>query len=539
MATIQNPILPGFNPDPAICRVGDDIYIATSTFEWWPGVQIHHSKDMVNWRLATRPLTRKSQLDLTGVDDSAGVWAPCLTHAHGLFWLVYTNVQHKTRPWFVTPNYVVTAPSIEGPWSEPLFLNKTGFDPSMFHDDDGKTWVTTMRWNHLPGSSIFDGIVLQEFDRTEGKCMGPIYDIFTKAIGGTEGPHLMKRDGWYYLILAEGGTSWNHAITVARSQVITGPYEVHPDNPMLTSWQDPDNPLQKSGHGGFVELADGSWWTTHLCGRPLPDTGMTNSQGNEILGSGKCILGRETSVQRIEWGEDGWPRLAHGGRFPLSEMEGPDLPRHPWPEEPTSFDFSEVRELPSCFQSPRTPITPEWVDFGSSPKALRLVGGNAPTSRFDQHCIARRITSFTSELRATLDADPRHPQHIAGVMALYDTECWYSLDMTYDRNSGARVLRVSALEGSHYESDLESQVELADGAVDVRLRVDHTELYAYWRQSGGDWQQIGSVMDMGRLCDENDVGNGLNFTGSWFALHSVDACGDGFYTDIFCAEFDD
>ena len=172
----------------------------------------------------------------------------------------------------------------------------------------------------MPGKTPFDGIVLQEYDRETQRCVGPIYDIFTKVIGGTEGPHLMKKDGWYFLILAEGGTSWHHAITLARSRDITGPYEVHPDNPVLTSWGDPENRLQKSGHGGFAQLADGSWWCTHLCGRPLPDTTLRNNKEEPIPGSGRCILGRETSIQRLVWDEDGWPRLSHGGRFPQSEI---------------------------------------------------------------------------------------------------------------------------------------------------------------------------------------------------------------------------
>src|SRR3954452_19741639 len=138
MPEIRNPILPGFNPDPACCRVGDDYYIATSTFEWYPGVQIHHSRDLAHWRLACRPLNRKSQLDMRGNPDSCGVWAPALTHADGLFWLIYTDVKRRLGNFKDTHNYLVTAPSIEGPWSDPIYMNSSGFDPSLFHDDDGR-----------------------------------------------------------------------------------------------------------------------------------------------------------------------------------------------------------------------------------------------------------------------------------------------------------------------------------------------------------------------------------------------------------------
>jgi xylan 1,4-beta-xylosidase len=171
--TISNPILRGFNPDPSIVRVGEDYYIATSTFEWFPGVQIHHSRDLVNWRLLTRPLTRPSQLNMLGAPDSCGVWAPCLTHADGKFWLIYTDVKRYGRTTVGGAsgaslrdfhNYLVTADDIEGPWSDPVFLNSSGFDPSLFHDDDGRKWLLNQLWDHRPGRNRFAGIVAQEYD---------------------------------------------------------------------------------------------------------------------------------------------------------------------------------------------------------------------------------------------------------------------------------------------------------------------------------------------------------------------------------------
>lgn len=159
---IQNPILRGFNPDPSILRVGDDYHIATSTFEWFPGVQIHHPRDLVNWRVLAQPLSRVSQLDMRGNGDSGGIWAPCLSYSDGLFYLIYTDV--KTFSMIAgfkdTHNYLVTAEKIEGPWSEPAFLNSSGFDPSLFHDDDGKKWFLNMVWDHRMGKNQFGGILL-------------------------------------------------------------------------------------------------------------------------------------------------------------------------------------------------------------------------------------------------------------------------------------------------------------------------------------------------------------------------------------------
>ncbi|MDP3523854.1 MAG: glycoside hydrolase family 43 protein, partial [Hoeflea sp.] len=234
---IVNPILPGFNPDPSICRVGTDYYIATSTFEWYPGVQIHHSTDLVNWRLVGRPLTRASQLDMRGNPDSCGIWAPCLSHADGLFWLVYTDVKRFDGNFKDSHNYIVTAPAIEGPWSDPVHVNSSGFDPSLFHDEDGRKWFVNMVWNHRsnsiggqPKHPAFAGILMQEYDAGAGRLIGKPENIFKGSSHGlVEGAHLFKRDGWYYLTVAEGGTGYGHAVTMARSRTLDGPYELHPD----------------------------------------------------------------------------------------------------------------------------------------------------------------------------------------------------------------------------------------------------------------------------------------------------------------------
>ena len=222
---IANPILRGFNPDPSIVRVGDDYYIATSTFEWYPGVQIYHSRDLATWRLLTRPLRRPDQLNMLGDPDSCGVWAPCLTHADGLFHLIYTDVKRYGRTgasFRDFHNYLVTSPSIEGDWSDPIYLNSSGFDPSLFHDDDGRKYLVNMLWDHRPGANRFGGIVLQEYSPSARALVGERTRIFEGTpIGFTEAPHLYKRGGCYHLLVAEGGTSWGHAVTMARSRVLT------------------------------------------------------------------------------------------------------------------------------------------------------------------------------------------------------------------------------------------------------------------------------------------------------------------------------
>lgn len=218
---IQNPILRGFNPDASIIRVEDDYYIATSTFEWFPGVLIHHSKDLMNWRPLTRPLDRVSQLDLRGVPSSGGIWAPSLSYDNGTYYLCFTNVVGRKGVYKDLHNYIVTAPSIEGPWSDPIYLNSSG----------------------------------------EGKLIGKI-KLITQGtdLGVTEGPMVYKKDGFYYLLVAEGGTGPMHAATLMRATSVDGPYEVDPDYPIITTRNTPEHPLQNAGHGSLVETQFGDWY---------------------------------------------------------------------------------------------------------------------------------------------------------------------------------------------------------------------------------------------------------------------------------------
>ncbi len=317
---IQNPILPGFNPDPSICRVGEDYYIATSTFEWYPGVQIHHSRDLMNWTLVRRPLERRSQLDMRGNPDSCGIWAPCLSRGWPVLAGLY-RCQTLRRQLQGCPQLHRHGAEHRGGWSEPVYVNSSGFDPSLFHDDDGRKWFLNMQWNHrtesfggTPKSPAFDGILLQEWDAQTRRLKGPVRNIFAGSpLGLVEGPHLFKRNGWYYLTTAEGGTGYDHAVTMARSRRIEGPYEMHPQMHLITSKDAPDAILQRAGHGQYVETPDGEAYHTHLCGRPLAP-------------HRRCTLGRETALQKCEWRDDDWLYLA-GGRVVSCR-------RSRWPRRP-------------------------------------------------------------------------------------------------------------------------------------------------------------------------------------------------------------
>ena len=426
MRTIKNPILRGFNPDPAIIRVGEDYYIATSTFEWFPGVQIHHSTDLRNWKLIGHPLQRVSQLDLKGVPDSCGVWAPCLSYHDGVFYLVYSNVQSFDGRWKDTPNFLVTTTDIRGDWSEPIYMSSVGFDGSLFHDDDGRKWYASMRMNHLR-DNFFGGIVLKEYDPDLKRLVGEEYFLTPGTdLGYTEGPRFYKKDGYYYLLLAEGGTEYGHAATVMRSREITGPYESYPDNPILTSRNNERLVLQKAGHASMVEAQDGNWYIVFLVGRPLSPGGC-------------CILGRETAIEEIVW-EDGWPQLKNGGNNPRLEIPAPLLENKVVLNGHARDDFNTT-ELSRVYQSLRVPVDESWCSLSERPGFLRLRGRESLTSFHKQSMIARRVQSYTIDVALSLDFNPVHFQHLAGLVFYYNTGHYHYLYISTNE-AGEKQLQV-------------------------------------------------------------------------------------------------
>jgi xylan 1,4-beta-xylosidase len=532
MTTIHNPILPGFNPDPSICRVGDDYYIATSTFEWYPGVQIHHSRDLANWRLVRRPLERASQLDLRGDPDSGGVWAPCLSWADGLFWLVYTDVKRLDGNFKDAHNYIVTAPVIERPWSDPTYVNSSGFDPSLFHDDDGRKWFLNMIWNHRPdpGGGLkhpaFSGILVQEWDAASGRLVGPPTTIFAGSPHGlVEGPHLAKRNGWYYLTTAEGGTGYEHAVTMARSRRIGGPYELHPNIHLLTSKDAPDAVLQRAGHGQIVETPDGQVYHTHLCSRPL-------------AGRRRSPLGRETAIQKCVWGDDGWLYLAQGGQVPAVEVPALAVTEAEAEAKVRSSraDFSPSA-LPLDFQWLRTPHVDRIVSLSARPGWLRLIARESIGSWFEQALVARRQEHFVYRAETELDFQPSTFQQAAGLVAYYNRQKFHFLAVTWDERLG-RTLTILSCEGDFPEGRLSfplgSAIPLdAMGPVRLAISVDHANLqFAYASGGEGEWRDAGPPLDASILSDEAGGGEHRSFTGAFVGMAAFDVSGSAISADF-------
>ncbi len=521
-ARIRNPILPGFNPDPSIVRVGDDYYIATSTFEWFPGVQIHHSRDLVHWRLLCRPLTRASQLDMRGDPDSCGVWAPCLTYADGLFWLIYTDVKRYGRTTQGaavgaslrdTHNYLVTSPRIDGEWSDPVYLNSSGFDPSLFHDDDGRKYLVNMRWDHRPGSNRFSGIVLQEYRHAEGRLSGPIHMIFGGTpLGLTEAPHLYKRNGYYYLLTAEGGTGWGHAVTMARSRELTALYELHPEGQILTSRHRPDIELQRAGHADLVETAAGETYMVYLCGRP-------------IRNRGRCILGRETAIQRMVWSDDDWLRTEDGAGVPYVEVPAPQLPECLFPAAPEREEFDSPH-LPLDFQWLRSPWPEELFSLTERPGYLRLYGRETIGSLFRQSLVARRQQAHCFTAETVVEFEPDAFQQMAGLVCYYNGSKFHYLYVSHDSGLGKHIRVMSCLPDQVQSDAFSAPIPIPAGEpVHLRAEMDDERLYFAFRIGSGAWQRVAGMFDASILSDEAAAPGTPNFTGAFVGVCCQDLAG--------------
>jgi xylan 1,4-beta-xylosidase len=520
---IKNPILPGFNPDPSIVRVGDDYFIATSTFEWYPGVQIHHSRDLVHWRLLPRPLNRASQLNMIGDPDSCGVWAPCLSCDGKLFYLIYTDVKRYGRTTQsggsagAAPrdlhNYLVTSPTIDGPWSDPVYLNSSGFDPSLFHDDDGRKYLLNMIWDYRPGRNRFAGIAVQEYSCEKRVLTGPSHVIFKGTrLGFTEGAHLYKRNGYYFLLTAEGGTGWGHAVTMARARQLTGPYELHPDMHILTSRNRPDAELQRAGHADLVETQTGETYMVHLCGRPLRNRG-------------RCTLGRETAIQRMVWSADNWLRTEDGSGLPRLEVAAPALEPFAFPESPVREDFNSP-QLPRDFQWLRSPWQEELFSLTERPGHLRLYGRESLGSLFFQALVARRQQSHCFSAATATDFEPECFQQAAGLVCYYNGSKYHYFAISHDEVLGRHLRVMSCLPDQAQPDVFSDPIAIPSGVpVHLRVEVDYERLLFAYRLEGGAWVWLPGPFDAGILSDEAGPAGNPSFTGAFVGMCCQDLQG--------------
>ncbi|MGW0820192.1 glycoside hydrolase family 43 protein [Streptomyces sp. NPDC002845] len=525
MTVLHNPVIRGFAPDPSLVRAGDWYYVATSSFEWFPTIPVHRSRDLSHWEYAGHVRGAVPGDSLAGVPDSGGIWAPSLSWDGERFWMIYTVVRSVGTPYFDLDTYVSTATEVSGPWSPPRRVSSHGFDPALFHEE-GRLWLLNMQSDHRPGGQRFAGIVLTELDRDTLRPVGDTH-LLLQHERLIEGPKLVKRDGWYYLVLAEGGTGFEHGVLVARGRAVTGPYELD-SRPLLTTRDDPSVPLQKAGHAELVETPGGEWVLSHLTARPLqtPD-------------GPRCPLGRETAIQALTWDEEGWPRLRQGGWHPAVEVEvkgegdvptRPDGLRRTGPDEPLGWPWSTLRG----------PADPSWADTAARPGWIRLRGRHGPESWWAHSLLAQRVTEHRAEAEVTVEARPRTFTEAAGLVLWYSAEAYLSLDLTWAEpegegqhgqqwQGGGRTV-LSLVEREEGGTRQAAAVEVdAGGPLTLGVTVDGAEA-RFWHLRDGVRMPVGPPLDFSKLSD--DYGSKLRFTGAMAGIHARDLVDASFTADF-------
>ena len=482
--TIHNPIIPGFYPDPSICRVGDDYYTAHSSFEFFPGVPIFHSRDLIHWHQIGYCLTRVSQLPLDKVRASGGIYAPTLRYHNGTFYMVTTNVDGGG-------NFYVTAKDPAGSWSEPVWLDREGIDPSLFFDEDGAVYYTRHQ-------GMGDGHIAQtRIDLDTGRLEGPLREIW-RGTGGIwpEGPHLYKVNGKYFLMIAEGGTSYEHMVTIARGDSPWGPFAPDPNNPILSHRNFPDSPFQALGHADMIETPDG-WWMVCLGIRP---------QGGKYH-----HLGRETFLAPVTWTHEGWPIVGVNGTL-ASAMRAPQLPQHFWKEEPARDGF-DGDHLGFAWNFLRNPHQADF-SLAERPGFLRLKGSAITMNDRDSPAfVGRRQTQFICNASTRLEFNPRGDNEEAGLVVLGNENNHYEIGIT-QRQGVRRVFLRKVLDGKTV-SAIDQEVA-GSGAVVLSVQASPSFYEFFYKAATGISKSMGKALTID-LSSERIGG----FTGVYIGMYAT------------------
>jgi alpha-N-arabinofuranosidase len=480
----QNPIIRGFNPDPSICRVNDDFYLVTSSFEYFPGLPIYHSKDLVNWEQLGHCLTRDSQLPLHKAFASGGLFAPSLRYHDGTFYVICTNVSGGG-------NFFCTATNPAGTWSDPVWVDIESIDPDIFWDEDGKTYFVTQGG---------EGIRVTEIDIKTGKTLSP-EQLVWGGIGHRfpEAPHIYKKDGYYYLLLGEGGTEYAHSATIGRSKYLYGPYESCPLNPILTHCNriGQDNLIQGTGHADFIQAGDGSWWIVFL--------GFRVTQRYAYY----HILGRETFLAPVDWPKGGWPQINGNGTVSLN-MDVPTLPLHPFEKRPLRTDFDE-RQLGFEWQYLRNPAR-ENYSLTDRKGYLRITASPYTLNETEAvSFVARRQTEYDFSAETLLEFNTSADNEEAGITLLQNNTHHYELLIKKTGEQHVVQLRISV--GSLFYIAAEKTI----ASNKVKLKIDGSPFqysFSYSESNSNQYHELGK-MDTRYLSTE--VAGG--FTGVMIGLY--------------------
>lgn len=431
---LPNPLIPGFNPDPSVVRVGDDYYVCTSSFEYLPGLPIYHSKDFIHWNLIGHVVTTEHQLASAEIPTNGGAWAPTIRHHDGVFYVVVTDAMGRGT-------LVFSATNPAGKWSDGVVTNISGIDPDIFWDENGVCYAT-FSGLQLTGKEFGKHLGIQQakIDLTTGQLLEEPRSIWS-GVGGMfpEAPHIYKIDDWYYLFIAEGGTERGHGESVARSRNLEGPYEGGPDNPFLSA-RSTIRPIQNTGHGDLVQLTNGDWVMVLL---GMRTRGQTRSFSS---------LGRETFATNITW-VDGWPvaepvfasDVVPAPEF-VEDFSGPEL----------NQEFISIRRLPSSVSSLEA-------------DGLHIKGDGASMSDLRPAFVGRRLRRHEGIVRANLSVNG-----IGGISIRYDEVSHYDIEVANGkliaRSSLSRV--VHEVEATNYSADANTELYMEFVNTTSRFSID-------------------------------------------------------------------
>lgn len=500
-AVFRNPIIPGFAPDPSIVRVGDDFWLINSTFEYFPGIPVYHSKDLVDWQLVNHALSRSSQADLAKLRSSDGIHASTIRFHKGTYYIITTNNVDGNMV-----NFIVTADDPRGEWSEPHVLDGApGIDPSLFFDDDGRAWYVG---NHMPSDPEFPGqaeIWLQELDLADMQLTGERHYLWRGCCQGAwaEGPHIYKRDGYYYLMISEGGTSFEHAMAIAISHNIAGPYENNPRNPVLTHRHlSYDYPISGVGHADLVELEDGRWYAVVL--------------GWRLVDGEHGMLGRETLLVPVTWETEPHAWKDEQLSWPVfSPLTGKVELEYPTPfgnvalqEDYAFIDDFDGDSLDLEWNFRRSPSQPfAHVDNGK----LRLdllpdsVGERAQYAFLG---IRQRHFEFEASTAMTLFAGGQGSE--AGMALVMNDRS--ALLFTLGQSGALRLVH-----NRNGEIEELATATFAGRQAHLRITGDYLDLGFHYSADGKNWQTIASRVD-GSVLSPARIG-GFNYTGAYVGLY--------------------
>lgn len=484
----RNPIRTGFYPDPSVVRVGDDYYMVNSSFIYFPCIPVSHSKDLVHWRIIGYAITDPEWAALDELEGGRGYWAPDISYYEGKFYITATyrmnddgNIYRK--------QIIVSSDVPEGPYSKPVIIDEDGIDPSLFADDDGKRYMLLNR-----GARILP--LDREATKQTGEAVLLYYGDNKRA---PEGPHLLKKDGYYYLFEAEGGTGPGHRITVSRSRELYGRYEPCPYNPIMRQ-NDPDAIIQRCGHGKPVMTQNGEWYMVYLCGRKI--------------GEGYSLLGRETALDPITWTSDGWP-IVNGLNGPSALQIKPDLPETIW-EETFADDFNE-KYLSSDWTFPRSPQM-DGIDIRMS--WLKIKGSRHDlNSMYAKNILLRRQQHFKFRIECKMKMPDIYPGQDAGVTCYYDENTFlkFGLFATQEENPRLLVGVREYIDG--YRDGNFIEVNPKEKFLYFRIDVSGLQRVFYVSFDGQNYIKTEVLNNVYYLCDEG-LKKGKRFTGAMAGMYA-------------------